>query len=239
MSRKRGRGSLTEYGRMAERIVSAYGRAFLHQGDLEELGQFAHLVDQMEESLAVAVHALRDSADLSWGQIGAGIGMSGEGARKRFGGEAEVFEAGPVIYLLTSLNSGRTYVGQSRNLGLRVAQHRKGPVGRALGEFSVKVLERCETEADLWRAEKRWIAEYDDTNVNILMRPRRPGDGRRPARCEATELRDNHRKAKPTRPVRCILADGHEGEHQAHGMKFGLQKPMAEWTYYRYIARKG
>lgn len=69
------------------------------------------------------------------------------------------------IYCLKNCVTGKQYVGQSRNIKLRLAQHSKGKevfaVGRAIAKhgwaaFSVEVLEECEPES-LNQRETHWI----------------------------------------------------------------------------------
>ncbi|WP_025158878.1 hypothetical protein [Leifsonia aquatica] len=68
---------------MVRRIVRAYGRRFEDEGDEPELAELFGLLGDVEDALQLTVDQLRDR-DVSWAAIGRAVGMTGEGARKRW-----------------------------------------------------------------------------------------------------------------------------------------------------------
>ena len=73
------------------------------------------------------------------------------------------------IYLITHIATGRKYVGQSENVGRRIAEHSygnsTGEICRAVKEFGwaafvAEVLETCD-RCDLDEAEARWVQAHD------------------------------------------------------------------------------
>ena len=78
-----------------------------------------------------------------------------------------------VIYLLTDITNGMPYVGQTVNLKRRIAQHKIGDqyVDRAIQKhgwenFTVEVLEECETPEQLDEREIFWIVECNSKSPN-------------------------------------------------------------------------
>lgn len=81
------RRDLIGHAQMLGRMVRAYGRRFEVEGDVDEFAALFAVHAQVDEALSVAASELR-AAGLSWATVGRSVGMSGEGARKRWGREA-------------------------------------------------------------------------------------------------------------------------------------------------------
>lgn len=79
----RHRVDIQRFGGMVRRIVRAYGRRFEEEGDEPELAELFGLLGDVESALQTAVDQLR-TRDVSWAAIGRAVGMTGEGARKRW-----------------------------------------------------------------------------------------------------------------------------------------------------------
>ena len=77
-----------------------------------------------------------------------------------------------IIYSIKNRTSGKRYVGLTiRALDKRLVEHKRSPlpIGNALRKhglkaFDVDVLEECDDEVALSRAEKKWIAHFDTFN---------------------------------------------------------------------------
>lgn len=69
---------------MAHRIVRSMGRRFENEGDEPELAELFQLHASVDSALQTAVDHMR-SRGFSWARIGATVGMTGEGARLRWG----------------------------------------------------------------------------------------------------------------------------------------------------------
>lgn len=81
----------------------------------------------------------------------------------------EIIDECTGIYLLTHIESGRKYVGQSTNMPARLRSHsqggERGAVGRAIRDygwqaFNAEVIEVCKSE-QLNARECHWIATHD------------------------------------------------------------------------------
>ena len=245
MSRARGRRGLENYGGMARRVVAAYGRAFAVEGDLEELASLAKLNDAVEEATTVAVRAVRaQGAGYSWAEIGEALGLSGPGARLRYGAK-ESFKAGPKIYGLRVPGSERIfYVGQTMNLGLRMAAYHSSQgstnevtnfLRKLDGDVIVEVLEEVEHETHLDRREKFWIEKFESEGNELMntIHVRRKRKAVDKVRCPHTELRESKGRRVPPHRVRCSLTPEHDGLCSYRGVEFGKQDP-ATWTWTRY-----
>lgn len=82
--RSRRERDLASYVDGVRRMVSALGRRFEREGDIEELEFFARVQSALDEASESAVLHLV-SLGFSWAEIGRGFGLSGEGARRRWG----------------------------------------------------------------------------------------------------------------------------------------------------------
>lgn len=245
MSRKKGRGSLTSYGEMAQRIVAAYGRAFKEVGDLPDLAGLAALNAEVEKATSVAVQELRGKGlGFSWVEIGSALGMTAENARRRYGLD-EAIKKGPTIYGLRLPGSSEIfYVGQTMNLGQRLATYRNAQGStnditnllRARGGDVVGVvLEYCEKEAVLDARERYWIQlmEAEGHKLMNTVHTRRKVAAKAP-RCEETEEREVRGRRVPPVTVRCSGTPHHDGDHHYKGIRFGQQRPVSEWMWTRY-----
>jgi hypothetical protein len=72
-----------EYAEMVRRILGAWGRR-VAAGDIEHLMLFREILDAAERDLTTAVAGLRGQG-YSWADIGRGLGMTKQGAHRRFG----------------------------------------------------------------------------------------------------------------------------------------------------------
>lgn len=89
MGRRRGRVELSGFAGMARRIVRAYGERFAEEGDEQELAELFGLIGSVDDAMRAAIaHMRARGAEVSWARIGRAVGMTGEGARKRWGGDA-------------------------------------------------------------------------------------------------------------------------------------------------------
>jgi len=82
------RRDLIGAAQMLRRMVRAYSRRFEVEGDVEEFAALFELHAAVDEALADAAVELRGLGQ-SWAVIGRSVGMSGEGARKRWGRKEE------------------------------------------------------------------------------------------------------------------------------------------------------
>jgi hypothetical protein len=88
MSRRKGPVELSEYAAMTRRMIRAQGRRFEAEGDEPELQDLFALHAEVDQAMRVAIGNMRDrGADISWRRIGLAVGMTGEGARLRWGVE--------------------------------------------------------------------------------------------------------------------------------------------------------
>ncbi len=86
MSRRKGPVELAEYASMARRIIRSFGRRFDVEGDEPELRALNDLHAEIDEAMRQAIAAMRErGAMISWRRIGDAVGMTGEGARQRWG----------------------------------------------------------------------------------------------------------------------------------------------------------
>ena len=83
--RRRRERDLVQFGAAVTRMVRTLGRRFEREGDIEELEVFTNVQTALDEASASAVEHLV-SIGFSWAEIGRGFGLSGEGARRRWGG---------------------------------------------------------------------------------------------------------------------------------------------------------
>ncbi|MFE4469527.1 hypothetical protein ACFRFH_12000 [Leifsonia sp. NPDC056824] len=77
------RRDLVGSAQMLRRLVRAYARRFESEGDEPEFASLFGLHAEIEAALVVMADVLR-SRDQSWAVIGKSVGMTGEGARKRW-----------------------------------------------------------------------------------------------------------------------------------------------------------
>jgi hypothetical protein len=77
------RRDLIGSAQMLRRLVRAFARRFEVEGDEPEFAELFALHGVLDEALASAAAQLRDRGQ-SWAAIGRAVGMSGEGARKRW-----------------------------------------------------------------------------------------------------------------------------------------------------------
>ncbi len=68
---------------MLRRLLRAAARRFENEGDEPEFAAMFALHEALDEVLADAASELRDRGQ-SWAAIGRAVGMTGEGARKRW-----------------------------------------------------------------------------------------------------------------------------------------------------------
>ena len=88
------------------------------------------------------------------------------------------------IYSITSLNNGKKYVGQTKNLASRMSNHMMAntEVGELFQEdflnMKIEVLEILEgvNEREVATAEQRWIDEFDCVENGYNKIPARSGD---------------------------------------------------------------
>jgi len=116
---------------------------------------------------------------------------------------------GAGIYLLTHIESGQKYVGQSTNIKARLRAHASGfgggEIGRAVRQygwasFNAKVLEDCPLE-ELNAAEQRWITIHDcriPKGFNTQFGGCRPGLGDGFVGATSKERQARSRKARET-----------------------------------------
>lgn len=71
---------------MLQRLVRAFSRRFVEEGDEPEFAALFGLHAAIDEALVAAAAELRGRG-FSWAVIGRSVGMTGEGARKRWGRE--------------------------------------------------------------------------------------------------------------------------------------------------------
>ena len=78
-----------------------------------------------------------------------------------------------VIYLITNLLNGKKYVGQTTNLKRRIRQHKRGDlcIDKAIQKygwenFTLEVLEECESPEQLHEREIFWIAHFNCMSPN-------------------------------------------------------------------------
>ncbi len=83
--RRRQERDLNHFGAAVTRMVRTLGRRFEREGDIEELEVFVSVQTALDEASASAVEHLV-WLGFSWAEIGRGFGISGEGARRRWGG---------------------------------------------------------------------------------------------------------------------------------------------------------
>lgn len=77
------RRDLIGSAQMLRRLVRAFARRFKEEGDEPEFAELFALHGVLDEALASAASELRGRGQ-SWAVIGRAVGMSGEGARKRW-----------------------------------------------------------------------------------------------------------------------------------------------------------
>jgi hypothetical protein len=77
------RRDLIGSAQMLRRLVRAFARRFEVEGDEPEFAELFALHGVVDEALCVAAAELRGRGQ-SWAVIGRAVGMSGEGARKRW-----------------------------------------------------------------------------------------------------------------------------------------------------------
>ena len=82
------RRDLIGSAQMLRRLVRAYGRRFVVEGDEPEFAELFALHVVIDEVLVGMAEELR-GREQSWAAIGRAVGMSGEGARKRWSREKE------------------------------------------------------------------------------------------------------------------------------------------------------
>ena len=71
---------------MSRRMVRAFGKRFAEEGDEPELRDLYLLQQEVDEAMRVAVAHMRSRGrEISWRRIGMAVGMTGEGARLRWG----------------------------------------------------------------------------------------------------------------------------------------------------------
>lgn len=114
---------------------------------------------------------------------------------------------GSGIYLLTHIDSGRKYVGQSTNIYARLRSHAYGLGGGAIGRavldhgwdaFKSEILEEC-PEEELNTAEQRWIAAHASmmpNGFNTHSGGNRPGLGDGFIGASTTQRQARSRKAR-------------------------------------------
>lgn len=85
MSRRKGPVELLEYAQMARRVVRRFGERFAAEGDEPELAELFRLREEVDVALGCAVRHMRARGGVSWARIGRAVGMTGEGARQRWG----------------------------------------------------------------------------------------------------------------------------------------------------------
>jgi len=78
------RRDLIGSAQMLSRLVRAYARRFKSEGDEPEFAALFAMHSVLDEALGDSAEELR-SRGVSWAAIGRSVGMSGEGARKRWG----------------------------------------------------------------------------------------------------------------------------------------------------------
>lgn len=82
------RRDLIGAAQMLRRLVRAYARRFEFEGDEPEFAALFEVHAALEDALVSAAAELRGRGQ-SWAVIGRSVGMSGEGARRRWGREKE------------------------------------------------------------------------------------------------------------------------------------------------------
>lgn len=78
------RRDLVGAAQMLRRLVRAYARRFVDEGDEPEFAELFALHEVLDAALVDAAEELRGRGQ-SWAVIGRSVGMSGEGARRRWG----------------------------------------------------------------------------------------------------------------------------------------------------------
>jgi len=78
------RRDLIGAAQMLRRLVRAYARRFEFEGDEPEFAELFALHAVLDEALVSAAAQLRGRGQ-SWAVIGRSVGMTGEGARRRWG----------------------------------------------------------------------------------------------------------------------------------------------------------
>lgn len=248
MSRRRGPGSIAEYGQMARRVVRGFVRRFEDEGDLDDLRMFHEIIEETEASMALAVSHLRARGN-SWREIGEALGMTGENARQRWSEPIDDLPWVSAIYGLRGDDGEYRYVGQTVGLPMRIASYRAGrahsatlrswieSVGRG---FQVDILEEC-APRDLDAAEAKWIDSLRTSGhrlLNVNAAPTLwPRSTRERTTCPNTEMRWVPDRRVPPVEVRCTREVAHAGPCRRHGIPFGHQP--AESAYSRYMARQG
>lgn len=208
------------------RLLRAYGRKVASE-DAEALAAMVSLYEQFGSIIRDAATGLTDIG-ISWNEIGAALQIPSTTARDRW--QVRSLEPrGPVVYGLREIDTDEIrYVGASRNVSARFAQHRSqayrgsAPVYTWIRAISVTrlelvILQRIELPADLDAAERFWIAKLSaagDRLTNVIdneMAPRVDSD-------EAdARLADDWRAARnrKDRERRAIAAKRHEVALQA------------------------
>lgn len=176
-----------EYGKFLSRALTAYGNT-LAESDLYYMPQLIGLHAQMEEIIRQTVKAQLLSG-ASWAAIGEALGVPTATARSRYG--VEGYGKSLVVYgLKLEEDSEIRYVGKTKNLGLRLSQHRSSAnlaghskVAKWIREVGIEniepvILQRYETESDLTGGEIFWYEKLLSEG-NRLTNGGRPGDDRK------------------------------------------------------------